>query len=88
MATMTLSLPEPMKEWIEAQAKKGDFASTSDFMRDLVRRERERREPPMTLETLRTMLAEARASGVSDRTFGEIIAAGDRILKERGTIRD
>lgn len=87
MATMTLSLPDPMKEWIEAETRKGDYASTSDFMRDLVRRERERRKPPMTLEELRQRLDEARASGVSDRSIKEIISEGDRILKERGTLR-
>lgn len=88
MATMTVSLPDAMKEWIEAETAKGDYASTSDFMRDLVRRERERRQPSMTLEELRAMLAEARASGVSTRTIDEIIAEGDSILKERGTYRD
>lgn len=88
MATMTLSLPDPMKEWIEAETRKGDYASTSDFMRDLVRKERERREPTMTIEDLRAMIAESRASGVSDKSLEEIIADGDRILKERGTYRD
>ena len=28
MATMTISLPDPLKEWIEAQIKQGDYAST------------------------------------------------------------
>ncbi|MDR4305113.1 type II toxin-antitoxin system ParD family antitoxin [Chelatococcus sambhunathii] len=83
MATMTLFLPDPMKAWIEEETRKGDYASTSDFMRDLVRRERERRKPEMTLEELRAMLADARASGVSDRSFEEIIAEGDRILAAR-----
>ncbi|MFC3693322.1 ribbon-helix-helix domain-containing protein [Chenggangzhangella methanolivorans] len=88
MATMTLSMPDAMKEWIEAETAKGDYASTSDFMRDLVRRERERREPRMTLEELQQRLAEASASGPGDRTIEEIIAEGDRILKQRGTYRD
>jgi antitoxin ParD1/3/4 len=30
MATMTISLPEPMKDWIEARIKEGGYASTSD----------------------------------------------------------
>lgn len=83
MATMTLSLPDRMKEWIEAETRKGDYASTSDFMRDLVRRERERREPAMTLEQLRAKLADSRASGVSDKTFEEIIAEGDRLARSK-----
>lgn len=83
MATMTVSLPDAMKEWIEAETAKGDYASTSDFMRDLVRRERERREPRMTLEELRQKLAESRASGDSDLSFDELIAEGRRLSKSR-----
>lgn len=88
MATMTLSLPDPMKAWIEEETRKGDYASTSDFMRDLVRRERERRKPEMTLEELRAKLAGSRASGVSNRSIDDIIAEADRILKDRGTFRE
>ena len=44
MATMTVSLPDPMKDWIEAQIRQGDYASVSDYVRDLVRRDRDRRE--------------------------------------------
>lgn len=84
MATMTLSLPDQMKEWIEAETRKGDYASTSDFMRDLVRRERERRAPPMTLEELRQLLDDAKASGVSKRSIEEILAEGKRIARSRG----
>jgi antitoxin ParD1/3/4 len=29
MATMTTSLPEPMKDWIEARIREGEYASTS-----------------------------------------------------------
>lgn len=88
MATMTVSLPDPMKEWIEQETLKGDYASTSDFMRDLVRKERERRKPQMTLEELQTRLAEASAAGPGTRSVAEIIAEGDRILRERGILRD
>ena len=34
MATMTVSLPDPMKDWIEAQIALGDYASVSDYVRD------------------------------------------------------
>ncbi len=62
MATMTISLPDPMKEWIEAQIRQGDYASTSVYVRDLVRRDRERRaHPELTLEDLRRIVDDARA---------------------------
>lgn len=39
MVTMNVSLPEPMKAWIEAQVQSGRFANTSDYVRDLIRQE-------------------------------------------------
>lgn len=75
MATMTISLPDPMKEWIEAQIKQGEYASTSDYVRDLVRRDRERRaHPELTLGDLQRIVAESRASGISDKTVPDILA--------------
>ena len=35
--TINISLPEAMKAEIEKEVKTGRFASTSDFVRDLVR---------------------------------------------------
>lgn len=40
MATMNVSLPDEMKEWVEAQAANGRFANVSDYIRDVVRRDR------------------------------------------------
>jgi antitoxin ParD1/3/4 len=75
MATMTISLPDPMKEWIEAQIRQGDYASTSDYVRDLVRRDRERRvQPKLTIEDLRRIVDESRASGASHRKVPDIVA--------------
>ncbi|MFG6661323.1 type II toxin-antitoxin system ParD family antitoxin [Sulfitobacter sp. 915] len=39
MATMNISLPDPMKNWVEEQAKTGRYANTSDYVRDLIRRD-------------------------------------------------
>jgi len=41
----------------------------------------------LTLEDLRKIVDESRQSGVSNKTFEEIIADGDRIAKERGIFR-
>lgn len=65
MATMTVSLPDAMKDWIEAQIRRGEYASASDYVRDLIRRDRDRREQELTVEDLRLKLADSRSSGVS-----------------------
>ena len=42
MATMNVSLPDAMKEWVEQQVETGRYANSSDVVRDLVRKEQER----------------------------------------------
>lgn len=79
MATLSVSLPDRMKEYIDAQVEGGDFADTADYLRDLVRRDQERR-----IEELRQIVDDALASGISTRTMQDIKDEGDRIAKERG----
>jgi antitoxin ParD1/3/4 len=42
MATMNVSLPEQMKSWVEQQSEGGRFSNSSDYVRDLIRRDQER----------------------------------------------
>ena len=42
MATMTISLPEPMREFVEAEVSSGNYGSASELFRELVR-ERQKR---------------------------------------------
>lgn len=89
MATMTISLPDPMKDWIEAQIKQGEYASTSDYVRDLVRRDRERRsQPDLTIDDLRRIVEEARASGVSDKSVSDILAKAKKQAKADGLLNE
>ncbi len=88
MATMTVSLPDPMKEWIEAQIRKGDYATASDYVRDLVRRDRARRGQELTIEELRQIVADSRASGTGARSMDELFDEAERIVAARGTVRE
>ncbi|MGY5808175.1 ribbon-helix-helix domain-containing protein [Rhizobium sp. LEGMi198b] len=88
MATMTVSLPDQMKDWIEAQIRKGEYASTSDYVRDLVRKDRARRGEEYTIGELREIFADAKASGISTQTIEEIRAEALQIARARGLIRD
>lgn len=69
MATMNVSLPDPMKDWIEERVKSGRYANVSDYVRDLIRRDQERRD------ALVRALIEGEKGGMSKRTVREIIAA-------------
>ena len=88
MATMTVSLPDPMKDLIEAQIRQGEYASASDYVRDLVRRDRARREQELTLDELRRKLAASRENAVSDRTVGEVFAEAREIARARGLMHE
>ena len=52
MATMNVSLPEQMKSWVEAQTKDGRFSNSSDYVRDLIRRDREKQEALLEVQSL------------------------------------
>ena len=51
MGTMNISLPDPMKAWVEEQAKSGRYANSSDYVRDLIRRDRARQESMAEIQT-------------------------------------
>ncbi len=70
MATMNISLPDPMKAWVEEQARSGRYANASDVIRDLIRREQVKAEK---IAHWQRLIAEADASGVSDQSPREVI---------------
>lgn len=71
MATMNISLPDPMKAWVEDQAKSGRYANASDVVRDLIRQEQIKAEK---IANMQRLIDEGRASGISDRTMADIRA--------------
>jgi antitoxin ParD1/3/4 len=69
MATMNVSLPAPMKDWVEGQTRSGRYGNASDYVRDLIRRDQERQAK---IAHMQKLVDEALESGFSDRTFEEI----------------
>lgn len=86
MSRLTISMPDQMNEWVEAQIAAGRYGNVSEYFRDLVRRDQERRETAVA--ELRTMLERADASGVSDRSFPEILEAARREARQKGLLGD
>ena len=71
MAQMNISIPDKLKAWVESRVADGSYASSSDYLRDLVRQDqRERRR----LEWLRAEIQAGRDSGISDRSLQDIVA--------------
>lgn len=71
MATMNISLPDAMKDWVEQQAATGRYSNSSDVVRDLIRREQVRAEK---IANMQRLVDEGRASGVSERSFEQVVA--------------
>jgi antitoxin ParD1/3/4 len=71
MATMNISLPDPMKAWVESRTESGLYANSSDYVRDLIRRDQVKAEK---IANMQRLIDEGRASGVSDRTMADIKA--------------
>ena len=69
MATMNISLPDAMKSWVESQAVGGAYSNSSDFVRDLIRRDQHRRSQ---IAAMQEKVDEARASGVSALSMDDI----------------
>ena len=62
MATMNISLPDPMRDWVEAQIKTGQYANNSDYLRDLIRKDQRNSEK---LKSLQDAITQGFASGKS-----------------------
>lgn len=41
MSTMNVSLPDSMKRFVDQQVREGDYAGASDYVRELIRRDRD-----------------------------------------------
>lgn len=72
MATMNVSLPDPMKEWVEAQARTGRYSNTSDYVRDLIRKDQERAEK---IARIQALVSEGLESGAGSRSMADLLRA-------------
>lgn len=73
MAQMNISIPDKLKSWVENRVSDGSYASSSDYMRDLVRRDQRTEEARRQLQV---EIDKGLESPESDRTIADIIAEG------------
>lgn len=50
MATMNISLPDQMRDWVEAQTDSGLYSNNSDYVRDLIRKDQLRNQKIQQLQ--------------------------------------
>jgi antitoxin ParD1/3/4 len=69
VTTMNVSLPEEMKRWVEDQGKSGRFGNSSDYVRELIRRDQERQAK---IAHLQRLIDEGIHSGVSEMSMADL----------------
>jgi antitoxin ParD1/3/4 len=69
MAKISISMSDKMEKFVAKRVESGDFNNTSEYFRDLVRKDQEKKAAEAKL---RVMIEEAEASGLSDKSFDEI----------------
>ncbi|MGO8815514.1 MAG: type II toxin-antitoxin system ParD family antitoxin [Terriglobia bacterium] len=82
MQTMNISLPDPLKDFVNAQINSGRYSSVSEYVRELIRSDEKRKAE----ERLEAMLLEGMASPeteLTSRDFEEIRKEALSRLKAR-----
>lgn len=63
MATMNVSLPDQMKDWVETRLQDASFSNTSDYVRHLIRLDQERQQ---AIAELQAEMDKGLASGMAE----------------------
>ena len=52
MATMNISLPDSLKEFAHIQTEANNYSTPSDYVRSLIRKDKEKKEAQLHIESL------------------------------------
>jgi antitoxin ParD1/3/4 len=72
MASMTLTLPEPLKAWADEQAQTSKFADVGDYVCNLIRKDQ---EDHAFADWLDKEIDIGLESGPSSASFGDVVSA-------------
>lgn len=84
MTSLNISLPETLKQYVEGQVASGDWGTPSEYVRELIRRDKERRLGDLE----QGLIAAARGATsevpvVEIRRKGLVAALRDRTARKR-----
>jgi antitoxin ParD1/3/4 len=83
MVKKSITVTEQQEEWIQSQLANGHYASDSEVLRDLIRREQKRDDE---LQAIRSALIEGEESGVSPFSAEQIREDVLKRLRKDGKI--
>ena len=81
MSTMNISLPDSLKEFVDRQVSTAGYGTSSEYVRELIRRDQERTQ----LRNLLLEGAQSRPSGLADADYFASLRSGikKRLAKSR-----
>ncbi|MBL4638895.1 MAG: type II toxin-antitoxin system ParD family antitoxin [Kordiimonadaceae bacterium] len=65
-----------MKNWVEGQAQTGLYRNASDYVRDLIRQDQQRKDK---IAHMQTLVTEAFESGVSKKNMSDLLTEGRKM---------
>lgn len=68
MATMNVSMPDRMRDWVQSRIDSGQYASVSDYIRDLIRRDQTQQDHAAALTRMDTAIE----AGLADLAAGRM----------------
>ncbi|RUT03964.1 antitoxin ParD4 [Dulcicalothrix desertica PCC 7102] len=83
MMRKTITIPDAMDEWVKAQIESGRYGNDSEYFRDLIRRDQDKRQAEQNLLSL---IQEGLDSGVSGSTVHDIMKRVEDRLKNNGSL--
>jgi antitoxin ParD1/3/4 len=84
MTSLNISLSEPLREWIDAQIKRGRYGNASEYLRDLIRRDQERQAQERLEDLLLEGMKSGPASYLTKRDWAELRTdVAERLEKRR-----
>ena len=74
MKSMNISLPESMRTYVEEQIKTGDYGTASEYIRDLIRRDRAQKKQDRLESLVLEGLNSGEASPMTEADWADIRA--------------
>jgi len=83
MSKITISMPDPMSDYVARRVDSGQYGNVSEFFRDLVRRDQQRQQ---AMDKLGELVDAAEASGINPRQVQEIMTEIEHRLRAHGKL--
>jgi antitoxin ParD1/3/4 len=79
---MNISLPQPLKSWVEEQVKAKGYSTASEYVRDLLRHQHEQEIKSRVDAQLIEGLDSGASQPVTKKTWQRIAAEGSKLAKK------